>query len=185
MNWSRWWGRDYLWYKVDIRPMSAGDDQIWSFRWEIMCHWRFHQKKVIRLRKRGMLGPQYIFPYKSFSQAGKANCHLELTDELRLIHNTFFMSRIWNCLMNKATVVPLGGYSNWRATQLCRKVDFHSWKEDKDFAKKNNWVGKGVLAASGGFRVDLRARREMQAQCLEMFPCDDFEDKVWFKWGEL
>ena len=62
---------------------------------------------MIRFGKQGKLGPCYIGPYKVIARVGKVAYHLELPDELSLIHNTFHVSQLRKCIVDKSMVIPL------------------------------------------------------------------------------
>ena len=49
-------------------------------------------KGVIRFRKRGKLGPQFIGPFRIVARVGKVAYRLELPKELSRTHNTFHVS---------------------------------------------------------------------------------------------
>ena len=49
-------------------------------------------KGVIRFRKRGKLGPQYIGTFQVIAKVGKLAYRLDLPEELSQIHITFHVS---------------------------------------------------------------------------------------------
>ena len=60
---------------------------------------------MIRLRKRGKLGPRYIGPFRIVARVGKVAYRLELPEELSRIHNTFYVSQLRKCVMDQEAVV--------------------------------------------------------------------------------
>ena len=66
-------------------------------------------KGVIRSRKWGKLGPIYNGPFRIIAQVGKVTYRLDLPEELRQIHITFHVSRLWKCLVDDSMVIPLEG----------------------------------------------------------------------------
>ncbi|GJU75392.1 putative reverse transcriptase domain-containing protein [Tanacetum coccineum] len=64
-------------------------------------------KGVIRFRKRGKLSPCYVRPFKIIDRIGHVAYKLELPDELREIHNTFYISNLKKCLAYENLVIPL------------------------------------------------------------------------------
>ena len=64
-------------------------------------------KGVIHLRKRGKLGPMFIGPFRFLACVGKVAYRLKLLEELRQIHDTFQVSQLRKCIVDKIVVVPL------------------------------------------------------------------------------
>ncbi|GKF40417.1 hypothetical protein Tco_0120478 [Tanacetum coccineum] len=63
-------------------------------------------KGVIRFGKRGKLSPRYVGPFKIIDIIGPVAYKLELPDELRGIHNTFYVSNLKKCLADENLVIP-------------------------------------------------------------------------------
>ena len=55
----------------------------------------------------GKLGPKYIKPFRVIARVGKVAYCLDLTKELRQIHNTFQVSQLRKCIADDSEVVPL------------------------------------------------------------------------------
>nr|GEW86937.1 reverse transcriptase domain-containing protein [Tanacetum cinerariifolium] len=64
-------------------------------------------KDVIRFGKRGKLSLRYVGPFKVIDRIGPVEYKLELPDELRGIHNTFYVSNLKKCLADENLVIPL------------------------------------------------------------------------------
>lgn len=64
-------------------------------------------KGVIRFKKRGKLGPDFIGPFKVVSRVGNVAYRLDFPDELSQNHNTIHVSYLRKCLDNDSTVVQL------------------------------------------------------------------------------
>ena len=64
-------------------------------------------KGVIRFRKRGKLGPQYIGPFRVIARVGRVAYRLEIPTELERIHNTFHVSQLRKCIADESEVVLL------------------------------------------------------------------------------
>ncbi|GKF70646.1 hypothetical protein Tco_0203703, partial [Tanacetum coccineum] len=65
------------------------------------------RKGVIRFGKRGKLNPRYIGPFKILERIGPVAYKLELPEELRNIHNTFYVYNLKKCLSNESLVIPM------------------------------------------------------------------------------
>nr|GEY07121.1 putative reverse transcriptase domain-containing protein [Tanacetum cinerariifolium] len=64
-------------------------------------------KGVIRFGKRGKLSPRYIRPFEIIERIGPVAYKLELPEKLHGIHNTFHVSNLKKCLVDKNLVIPL------------------------------------------------------------------------------
>nr|GEY39397.1 putative reverse transcriptase domain-containing protein [Tanacetum cinerariifolium] len=64
-------------------------------------------KDVIRFGKRGKLSPRYVGLFKVIDRIGPVEHKLELPNELRGIHNTFYVSNLKKCLADENLVIPL------------------------------------------------------------------------------
>nr|GFC22464.1 reverse transcriptase domain-containing protein [Tanacetum cinerariifolium] len=64
-------------------------------------------KVVIRFRKRGMLNPRYIGPFKILAKVRMLAYRLELLEQLSQVHSTFHVSNLKKCFVDKPLVIPL------------------------------------------------------------------------------
>ncbi|GJV75412.1 putative reverse transcriptase domain-containing protein [Tanacetum coccineum] len=66
-------------------------------------------KGVVHFRKRGKLNPRYVGPFKVLEKVGEVAYKLELPEELSRVHNTFHVSNLKKCHVDKPLAVPLDG----------------------------------------------------------------------------
>ncbi|GKD84610.1 putative reverse transcriptase domain-containing protein, partial [Tanacetum coccineum] len=66
-------------------------------------------KGVVHFGKRGKLNPRYVGPFKVLEKVGSVSYNLELPQELRRLHNTFYVSNLKKCYANEPLAVPLDG----------------------------------------------------------------------------
>ena len=64
-------------------------------------------KGVIRLRKRGKLGPRHIGPFQVVSRAGKVAYVFDHPEELSKILCTFHVLQLRKCILDEDAVVSL------------------------------------------------------------------------------
>ncbi|GJS20027.1 putative reverse transcriptase domain-containing protein [Tanacetum coccineum] len=64
-------------------------------------------KGVVRFGKRGKLSPRYIGPFKILVRVGHVAYTLELPEELKGIHSTFYVLNLKKCLAKGDIVVPM------------------------------------------------------------------------------
>ncbi|GKB45974.1 putative reverse transcriptase domain-containing protein, partial [Tanacetum coccineum] len=64
-------------------------------------------KGVVRFGKRGKLSPRYIGPFKIVARVGHVAYTLEVSEELKEIHSTFYVSNLKKCLAEGDVVVPM------------------------------------------------------------------------------
>ncbi|GJT50931.1 putative reverse transcriptase domain-containing protein [Tanacetum coccineum] len=69
-------------------------------------------------KKRGKLNPRYIRPFKILERIGPVAYKLELSEDLRNVHNTFHVSNIKKCLSDESFVIPM------KELQLNDKLNF-------------------------------------------------------------
>ncbi|GJW60577.1 putative reverse transcriptase domain, ribonuclease H-like domain, aspartic peptidase domain protein [Tanacetum coccineum] len=65
------------------------------------------RKGVIQFGKRGKLNPWYIGPFKILKRVGPVAYKLELPEELRNVHSTFYVSNLKKCLSDESLVNPM------------------------------------------------------------------------------
>nr|GEX00916.1 putative reverse transcriptase domain-containing protein [Tanacetum cinerariifolium] len=66
-------------------------------------------KGVVLFGKRGKLNPRYVGPFKVLERVGDVAYKLNLPEELRRVHNTFYVSNLKKCHSDEPLVVPLDG----------------------------------------------------------------------------
>nr|GEV79055.1 putative reverse transcriptase domain-containing protein [Tanacetum cinerariifolium] len=66
-------------------------------------------KGVVRFGKRGKLNPRYVGPFRVLEKIKKVAYKLELPKELSRVHNTFYVSNLKKCHVDKPFAVPLDG----------------------------------------------------------------------------
>ncbi|GJZ06092.1 putative reverse transcriptase domain-containing protein [Tanacetum coccineum] len=66
-------------------------------------------KGVVRFGKRGKLNPRYVGPFKVLEKVRAVAYKLELPQELRRVHNTFYVSNLKKCYADEPLAVPLDG----------------------------------------------------------------------------
>nr|GFA31094.1 putative reverse transcriptase domain-containing protein [Tanacetum cinerariifolium] len=64
-------------------------------------------KGVVRFGKRGKLNPRYIGPFKVLAKVGTVAYRLELPKQLSIVHSTFHVSNLKNCLSDKPLAISL------------------------------------------------------------------------------
>ncbi|GKF35155.1 hypothetical protein Tco_0108355, partial [Tanacetum coccineum] len=64
-------------------------------------------KGVIHFGKRGKLNPRYIGHFKILDKVGTHAYRLELPDQLSRVHNTFHVSNLKKCFVDKPLAIPL------------------------------------------------------------------------------
>nr|GEW14044.1 putative retroelement [Tanacetum cinerariifolium] len=65
--------------------------------------------RVVRFGKRGKLNPRYVGPFKVLEIVGDVAYKIDLPKELSRVHNTFYVSNLEKCHVDKPLVVPLDG----------------------------------------------------------------------------
>lgn len=65
------------------------------------------ERCVIRFRKQGKLGPNYIGPFRVLARVGRVAYYLDLPPELSQIHSIFHVSQLRKCLVDDSAVVSL------------------------------------------------------------------------------
>nr|GEZ70603.1 putative reverse transcriptase domain-containing protein [Tanacetum cinerariifolium]GEZ88874.1 putative reverse transcriptase domain-containing protein [Tanacetum cinerariifolium] len=66
-------------------------------------------KGVVRFGKRGKLNPRYVGPFKVLEVIGKVAYKIDLPEELSIVHNTFYVSKLKKCHADKQLAVSLDG----------------------------------------------------------------------------
>nr|GEV65222.1 hypothetical protein [Tanacetum cinerariifolium] len=64
-------------------------------------------KGVMRFKNKGKLSPRFIRPFKILKRVGEVAYVLELTEEMKGIHNTFHVSYLRECLADESNVIAL------------------------------------------------------------------------------
>nr|GFA02351.1 putative reverse transcriptase domain-containing protein [Tanacetum cinerariifolium] len=66
-------------------------------------------KGVVRFGKWGKLNPRYVGPFKLLEKVGSMAYNPELPQELRRVHNTFYVSNLKKCYADEPLAVPFDG----------------------------------------------------------------------------
>nr|GEU77560.1 putative nucleotidyltransferase, ribonuclease H [Tanacetum cinerariifolium] len=64
-------------------------------------------KGVLRFKNKGKLSPRFIGPFKFLKKVGEVAYTLELPEEIRGIHNTFYVSYLRKCILDESSVITL------------------------------------------------------------------------------
>nr|GEW49721.1 hypothetical protein [Tanacetum cinerariifolium] len=64
-------------------------------------------KGVLRFKNKGKLSPRFIGPFKMLKRVGEVAYVLELSKEMRGIHNTFHVSYLRKCLADESSMIIL------------------------------------------------------------------------------
>ena len=64
-------------------------------------------KGVVRFGKKGKLAPRYVGPFEITERIGPVAYRLQLSQELRSVHNVFHISNLKKCLADASLHVPL------------------------------------------------------------------------------
>ena len=142
-------------------------------------------KGVIGFRKRGKLGPRYIGPFRVSAWVGKVAYHLDPSNELSQIHNTFHVSQLRKCVTNEDVVVSLDeiqvdeslNYIERPITVLDRKTKVLQNKDVK--LVKVQWQHRR------GSEWTWEPEDDMQEHYPDLFSSTDFEEEVLSKWGRV
>nr|GEW28830.1 putative reverse transcriptase domain-containing protein [Tanacetum cinerariifolium] len=67
------------------------------------------EKRALRFGKRRKLNPRYVGPFKVLEKVEAVVYKLELSQELRRVHNTFHVSKLKKCYADEPLAVPLDG----------------------------------------------------------------------------
>ena len=126
----------------------------------------------------GHVGPRYIGPGRVISRVGRVGYHLELTEEISLIHNTFHIYQLQKCLVDDSTVVHL---------EDIQVDDRHNYNErlvsilDRKKKTLRNKVVELVKVQwlhHKGWEWTLEPEEEMKEHYLGLFEEAYFEDEV-------
>lgn len=135
-------------------------------------------KGVIRFRKRGKLGPRYIGPYKVIARVGKVAYRLELPDELRLIHNTFHVSQLRKCVVDKSAIIPLEDIQINERLNFVEKPIAIVGRKTKNLRNKVIGLVKVQWQHRKGSEWTWEPEAEMRKDYPELFVGLDFGDEV-------
>nr|GEY52646.1 putative reverse transcriptase domain-containing protein [Tanacetum cinerariifolium] len=64
-------------------------------------------KGVVHFSKRGKLNPRYIGPFKVLAKVGTVAYRLKLSQQLSMVHSTFYVSNLKKCLSDEPLAIPL------------------------------------------------------------------------------
>nr|GEU96142.1 putative reverse transcriptase domain-containing protein [Tanacetum cinerariifolium] len=64
-------------------------------------------KGMIRFGKQWKLNPRYIRPFKVLAKVGTVAYRLEISDQLRRVHSTFYVSNLKKCFSDEPLAIPL------------------------------------------------------------------------------
>ena len=135
-------------------------------------------KDIIRLRKRGKLGPRYIGPYKVIARVGKVAYRLELPEELSLIHNTFHVSQLRKCVVDESAVIPLEDIQIDERLNYVEKPIAVLERKTKALRNKTINLVKVQWQHRKGSEWTWEPESEMRANYPDLFMGVDFEDEV-------
>ena len=135
-------------------------------------------KGVIRFRKRGKLGPQYIGLFRIVARVGRVAYRLELSEELSRIHNTFHVSQLRKCVMDQEAVVSLDDIQvDERLNYVERPVAILE-KKKKILRNKEIPLVKVQWEHRRGSEWTWELEAEIREHCPTLFSSADFEDEV-------
>lgn len=67
-------------------------------------------KRVVRVRKKGKLIPQYVDPYEILQRAGKVVYEFKHPCELALVHPVIHVSNFTKCISDPESINPIEGH---------------------------------------------------------------------------
>ena len=126
----------------------------------------------------GHVGPRYIGPGRVISRVGRVGYHLELTEEISLIHNTFHIYQLQKCLVDDSTVVHLEDiqvdeHLNYKE----RPVVILDMKRKSQRNKEENLV-KVQWQCRRGSEWTWETKEEIKEHYLKLFSAMDFKEEV-------
>ena len=142
-------------------------------------------KKILHFGKKGKLSPRFIGPYEIIERVGPVAYRLALPQELAKLHDVYHVSMLQRYYSDTSHILPVQDIQVQEDFTFDEEPQAILDREIRQLRNKQVPLVKVLWQYHGMEEATWEPESIMRVQYPQLFNSGNFEDKIYFKGGEL